>query len=275
MNTENHKSLHSWELPDPLYKALEKLIPEKKTNMGRPIAVDFRVILAGIFYVLRTGIQWQACPRELFGPPSTVYYYFSKWCKEGIFEQMLALALEAYDELKEIDWEWQSGDGAMTKAPLGGEATGPNPTDRGKQGTKRSLLTDGQGIPLSVVPSAANINDFKLLKPTIQNIEVDRPEPSEDQPQNLCLDKGYDDKKSRQTAIEEGYVPHIRARGEEKRKKEDNPDFKPRRWVVEVSHSWLNRFRKILVRFEKKVENHLALLHLACTYIVFKRCGTF
>ena len=275
MNTDKQKDLHSWELPEPLYKAQEKLIPEKKSKMGRPVTVDFRMILAGIFYVLRTGIQWQACPRELFGPPSTIYYYFAKWCEEGVFEKMLIIALETYDELKGIDWEWQNADGAMTKAPLGGEETGPNPTDRGKMGTKRSLLTDGHGVPLSVIPSAANINDFKLLGDTIENIEIERPEPSEDNPQHICLDKGYDDAKSRQTVVENGYIPHIRSRGEEKKKKEDSPNFKPRRWVVEVSHSWLNRFRKILVRFEKKVDRHLGLLHLACVYIVFKRCETF
>lgn len=274
MNTKKN-NLRSWELPDPLYNALKKLVPEKTSNMGRPVSVDFRMILAGIFFVLRTGIQWQACPREKFGPPSTVHHYFNKWRREGVFEKMLIVALETYDDLKGIDWEWQSVDGAMTKAPLGGEATGPNPTDRGKQGTKRSLLTDARGTPLSVVPSAANINDFKLLESTIENIEVERPEPSGDRQQNMCLDKGYDDKRSRRTVAEKGYVPHIRSRGEEKGKKENDPDFKPRRWVVEVSHSWLNRFRKILVRFEKKVENHLALLHLACAYLVFKRCGTF
>ena len=142
--SDQQSKLSSWDLPDALYETLEQLIPEKRSKMGRPRKVNFRIILAGIFYVLRTGIQWQACPREKFGPPSTVFYYFSKWCKEGVFERMLIIALQTYDDLKGIDWKWQSVDGAINKAPLGGEATGPNPTDRGKQGTKRSVLTDGQ-----------------------------------------------------------------------------------------------------------------------------------
>jgi putative transposase len=272
---EKDATLDSWDLPDILYDILLQAVPAKTSKMGRPIEVDFRKILQGIFFVLRTGIQWRAVPREKFGPPSTVYYYFSKWCREGVFAAMAVRALEVYDARRGIDWEWQSVDGAMTKAPLGGEATGPNPTDRGKLGTKRSLLVDGRGVPLSVVPAGANINDFKLLEKTIRSIRIDRPEPSDDAPQNLCLDKGYDNRQSRRIAIEEGYVAHIRSRGEEKREKTAHTDYKARRWVVEVAHSWLNRFRKILVRFEKKSETHLGLLHFACAYIALKRAGTF
>lgn len=275
MKAEKDKKLLSWELPEPLWEALSKLIPEKESKMGRPIEVDFPKILAGIFYVLRTGIQWQAIPREMFGPPSTVYYYFSLWCRGRIFEKMWTKALEVYDDLKGLEWMWQSVDGAMTKAPLGGEATGPNPTDRSKSGTKRSLLTEGNGIPIAIVPDRANRNDMKLLASTLGSIVVERPEPTEENPQHLCLDKGYDYKVCHQEAMDYRYIPHIRSRGEEKEAKEKNPDNKPRRWVVEVTHSWLNRFRKILVRFEKKVECHLGLLQLACAYIVFKRAETF
>ena len=271
----NKKKLLSWELPEPLWKALEVLIPSKESKMGRPIEVDYRKILAGIFYVLRTGIQWQACPREKFGPPSTVYHYFRLWCKLGIFEQIWAEALKVYDDLKGLEWQWQSVDGAMTKAPLGGEATGANPTDRGKEGTKRSLLTEGKGIPIAVVADGANRHDMKLLASTLGAIVIERPEPTEEEPQHLCLDKGYDFEDCRQEAQNQGYVPHIRSRGEEKKAKAEHADYKPRRWVVEVTHSWLNRFRKILVRFEKKVKHHLGLLQLACAYIVFKRAETF
>ena len=143
--------LASWELPEKLWQTLQPLIPPKTSPIGRPREVDFRQILDGIFYVLRTGFQWQACPREKFGPLSTVYHYFSLWCQAGIFEKMWGVALETYDDLKGIDWTWQSVDGAMTKAPLGGEDTVPNPTDHAKSGTKRSLLTEGAGIPIAIV----------------------------------------------------------------------------------------------------------------------------
>lgn len=265
----------SWELPSALWESCQTLIPIKMSRRGRPQTANLRLILAGIFYVLRTGCQWQACPRERFGPPSTVYHYFRQWAQMGLFEQLWQKALHDYDGLQGIEWIWQALDGAMTKAPLGGELTGPNPTDRGKQGTKRSLLTDGQGIPLAVVPAAANCNDLKLLAVTLEAVVVERPQPKAEQPQNLCLDKGYDAKICHQETQEHDYQPHIRSRGEEKCQKTQHPDYKPRRWVVEVSHSWLNRFRKLLVRFEKLMDSHWALLQFACAYIVFKRTGIF
>ncbi len=267
--------LLSWELPDPLWNVLKTLIEPKKSKMGRPIEVDFHNILEGIFYVLRTGIQWQACPREEFGPPSTVYHYFNRWSHEGVFKQMWVKALVFYDCIKGLDFEWQSVDAAMTKAPLGGEATGANPTDRGKLGTKRSVLTEGHGIPIAIVVDGANRHDMKLLAATLNATVTELPNPSEKEPQHLCLDKGYDYDECRQETLKHGYTPHIRSRGEEKKAKIENPDYKPRRWVVEVTHSWINRFRKILVRFEKKLECHQGLLQLACTYIVFKRSETF
>ncbi len=95
-----------------------------------------------------------------------------------------------YDELKGIQWNWLSGDGAMTKAPLGGEKTGPNPTDRVKTGTKRSLLTDAKGVPLAVATAGANCNDHKLVLETLENIEAERPQLGLGRAQHLCLDKG-------------------------------------------------------------------------------------
>jgi putative transposase len=91
---------------------------------------------------------------------------------------------------KGILWEWQAADGAITKAPLGGQATGPNPTDRGKKGTKRSLLTDGKGIPLAISVAGANTPDCTVLIDTLRAVVVEPPSPGT--LQHLCLDKGYD-----------------------------------------------------------------------------------
>src|ERR687896_41250 len=130
------------------------------------------------------------------------------------------------------------------QGPLGGEATGANPTDRGKQGTKRSLLTEGKGIPIAVVVAGANRHDMKLLADTLEALVVERPEPSDEAPQHLCADKAYDYPACHQGAERQGYIPHIRSRGEEKDELARNPGYRPRRWVVEVCHSWLNRFGK-------------------------------
>jgi len=136
-------------------------------------------------------------------------------------------------------------------------------------GTKRSILTDEKGIPLAVVLSGANTHDVKLLADTLDGVIISRPEHDEESPQNLCLDAGYT---GHQDEVEaRGYIAHIRPRGEEKKELERNPDFHARRWVVEVTHSFLNRFRKLLVRFEKKADNYIALVHFAFAVIVWRK----
>jgi putative transposase len=137
------------------------------------------------------------------------------------------------------------------------------------------VLTEGQGIPIAVVVAGANRHDMKLLADTLDAVVVERPEPTEAAPQHVCLDRGYDYDECRQVAEQHDYIPHIRSRGEEQREKREIPGYRPRRWVVEVCHSWVNRFRKLLVRFEKKLETHLALLQLAWAYIVLKRAEVF
>ena len=136
-------------------------------------------------------------------------------------------------------------------------------------GTKRSVLTDEKGHPLSVVLSGANTHDIKLLEETLDKIVISRPAVCDLHPQNLCLDAGYIG--SAQSVKVRQYTAHIRPRGEERKEIERNPDFKARRWVVEVTHSFFNRFRKLLVRFEKKAQNYLALIHFACAIIVWRK----
>jgi putative transposase len=158
---------------------------------------------------------------------------------------------------------------------LGGEKVGKNPTDRGKLGTKRSLLTDGHGLPLGVAIDGANRHDMKLVDATLEAIMSRRPEPTALQPQHLCLDKGYDYEAVRETLEAWGYTAHIRHRGEEVQAKRDLPGYRARRWVVERTHSWMNRFRRLLIRWEQKVENYLALLHFACAWISFRAAELF
>jgi putative transposase len=119
--------------------------------------------------------------------------------------------------------------------------------------------------------SGANRHDVKLLGPTLDTIVVPRPK---DQVQHLCADKGYAGEPAAVAMIVRGYVPHVRQRGEEKRAKEDDPRHPARRWVVERFHSWLNRFRKLLVRYEKKAESYEGLLEIACAIIVFQQTLT-
>ena len=273
--TLNNAVSPDYRIPDELWEQIKPLLPppRPKKKPGRP-RMDDRQAMDAIFYVLRTGCQWKALPRAL-GAPSTVHARFQEWRRAGVFERMWRAGLMEYDAKKGLNWEWQAMDGAMTKAPLGGEATGRNPTDRGKSGTKRSLLTDGHGIPLAVAVAGANRHDMKLTGPTLEAIVTERPRPTEKQPQNMCLDKGYDYDEVRDILTEWGYTAHIRTRGEESKQKKQVPGYRARRWVVERTHSWLNRFRRLLIRWEKKVENYLAMLHFACAWITLRAAGLF
>ncbi len=135
-------------------------------------------------------------------------------------------------------------------------------------GSKRSVLTEGKGLPVAVVVSGANVHDVKLLAKTLDNLVVFRPLPDDESPQNLCLDAAYTGHEDE--VIARHYIPHICPRGKEKLELKRNPDFKARRWVVEVTHSFVNRFRKLLVRFEKSDSSYLGLLEFAFAIIVWR-----
>ena len=106
-------------------------------------------------------------------------------------------------------------------------------------------------MPIGLAVAGANRNDMKLVCATIESIVGQRPEPSDAQPQGMCLDKGYDYQEVRDTLAEFGFTAHIRARGEEAQAIKHEAGFRARRWVVERAHSWMNRFRRILIRWEK------------------------
>lgn len=208
----------SWELSDSLWQQIEPLLPlpksryrgrgKKRRNIGGRPPADRRKLMSGILYVLRTGCQWNALPKEQYGSGKTAHRYFQRWVRAGVFRRMWVAGLTQYDELQGIAWKWQAADGVMTKAPLGGEKTGPNPTDRGKRGTKRSVLVDEHGVPLGIVVSRANTPDGRLLEQTVASIPVERPDPQAT-PQNLCLDKGYSGTPSEAAASEHGYAVHV------------------------------------------------------------------
>jgi transposase len=117
----------------------------------------------------------------------------------------------------------------------------------------------------------ANRNEQPLLEPTLTSVPIERPTPTADRPQALCLDRGCDSPPMHDLAVEFGFTPHIRARGEEIKLKARTPGLRARRWVVEATHSWLNRNRGLLIRWSKKDNNHLALLQLVSGLSAFKK----
>ena len=270
----------TWEISAAFWELVEPLIPtdtrdphkvyRRKRGGGRIPKYSNRLYFSAIVYVLRTGIIWNALPREKFEglSSSALHQKFQQWAAAGLFEKLWQRGLAEYDELQGISWEWQAADGSNLEAPLAQESVGPNPTDRGKKGTKRHVLVDELGVPLSLHVNAANRHDSVALEPLLQTAVV-QPPATESSERNLCLDAGYVGKE--ETVRRYGFLPHIRPRGEEKKDIKNRPKYKARRWVVELTHSWFNRFRKLLPRYEKTDRSYYALTALAVAMITLNK----
>ena len=161
-----------------------------------------------------------------------------------------------------------------------GELTGPNPTDRAKLGTKRHVLTDGRGVPLAVILTAANTHDRWGLEPTLDAIQLHGSRGPR-RPHNLCLDKAYDSADIVRSVQRRGIQLHLRRRKVRKdavaphllaraRKRQRKHHGRARRWVVERTNSWHNNFRGLRVRWEVNPERYLALVHFACALIAYR-----
>ncbi len=259
-----------WEVPDELWERIEPILAERypQAATGRPRA-DLRRVLDGIIYRLRSGVQWNQLPRE-FGADSTVHGWFQRFAADGVLEEIWACLVVECDELGAVGWEWQAADGVLGKSRFEGGARGPNPTDRAKMGTKKSVLVEQDGGPLGVVIAGANRNDCKLLDQTITAIVVQRPDPAQ-VIQNLCLDKGYDNPSGEAACNAGGYVPRIRRIGEEKLDSAAEKTHPARRWVVERTIAWLQKCRALLIRYDKKPTNYLGLIQLACALLWYRR----
>ncbi len=264
-----------WHTPEELWSLIAPLLgPEKQPGTpGRP-AVPFRRIFDGLIYVLRTGCQWSAIPREAYAPKSTVWGRFKQWVEAGVFQQAWLLVLVYYDLEVGIEWKWQALDGVITKAPLGGEATGPSPVDRAKSGTKRSVLSDGRGAPLAVVVAGANAPDKTLALETVDSTAVARPEKVIYRLHHLSLDAGYNYDDVLAGLRERDYILHLRPPASAEIEVAPEKKYPARRWVVERTHAWHNKFRRLLVRWEKKLEHYYAMIDLASVLIIWRLIAT-
>jgi putative transposase len=256
-----------WEVSDDLWARIEPLLQadwQPSPKGGQP-PKDWRPMVNGIIHRLRSGCQWNHLPQQ-FGSDRTLHRWFQRWSRRGVLRQIWAALVAACAELGAVHWDWQSADGRLGKARFGGDKVGKNPTDRGKNGTKQSILVDRDGGPLGAVIAGANVNDHRLLKETIEAIVVERPAT----PQHLCLDAAYDNEPTRAVVTAQNYTPHIRpAKGAAAARKRRGA--KPRRWVVERTLAWLSKCRALLVRYDKHSENYLGLLQLACALVWYRR----
>lgn len=262
-------------LPRPLWRKLKKYLPKRKTNPkrgGRPRA-SHRAVANAIWYVLWTGCQWKAIHKDWFGVcASVVHERFQRWTAMGIFEKLMRRMAEHYARRRGgVGWRWQSMDSKHCPAPLGGDKTGKNPTDRAKLGAKINLMVDSRGAPVSVVLTGANRHDKISAVQLIVSTTLKRPAHKE---QHLCADKAYDANDLRQFAASAGYIAHIkvnpRRKGAESPPEEDPPKkvYPARRWIVERTISWLNKRRGLRTRWAKKAANWLAFVQIACAHIL-------
>ncbi len=242
---------------------LTKLLPSSKKRHGRP-HVDTEATLQGIFYLLKTGCQWNALPR-CFGPSSTIHDHFQRFVASNLFLNGWLHALEKYDRYIGLALRSQSFDCAHVKAPLGGDSTGKSPVDRAKLGSKRAILTDKNGIPLAVKIFGGNIHDSKTCIPTINAKIYYRVPPF----QTIELDAAFDDEPTKSYLEELNY--HTRISPNPRRGRVIRRVKHTFRWGVERTHSWMNRFRRLLIRWDKKISNHQGLVHLSCLAIILRK----
>jgi putative transposase len=259
-------------VPRPLWRRGKRLLPKppKHHGPGRH-RVDPRAVLNGIWYVLWTGCQWKAVHRDWFGVSrSTIHTSFQSWLEQGLFAKLVRVMLRFYARCRRIQWRWQAVDSRSCPAPLGGEATGKNPTDRAKRGSKVHILVDHRGAPLAVYITGANRHDKWGAARLVISIMAKRPGGK----QHFCADRAYDAADVHEFVGEAGYEAHIkhrRRRNEPVAPEEGGPGehrHPARRWVVERTLSWLAKRRSIKLRWCKKAQNWLALVQFACAHIL-------
>jgi transposase len=200
----------------------------------------------------------------------TCWRRLRQWQALGVWAELHRTLLNWLGDLGRIDWSRASLDSTSVRAKRGGEHTGPNPTDRGKAGSKIHLLVDRQGVPLAVQLSAANVHDSKLLEALVDavpsiRLPIGQPGRPRCRPAKLHADKGYDYPTCRRALRRRGITPRIPRRGVESSERSGR-----HRWVVERANAWLLAYRRLAIRFDRQAESVFAFLHIACALICLR-----
>ena len=254
-------------VPDELWKHIRPLLPPHKDRFwgGRP-PIDDRIALTGILFVLKTGIPWEDLPQEIGCSGMTCWRRLRDWQRAGVWDRLHELLLAELNHANRIDWSRGAVDSSSVRAVGGGENTGPNPTDRGKPGSKHHVLTDGQGVPLQVATSAANVPDIKQLLPLVVNVPKVRGKRGRprSQPKRIYGDRAYDDQAARQLLRWLGLEPHLA-----KRNTGHGSGLGKYRYVVERTISWLHGFRRLRVRYDRRDYIHDGFVKCAACMLCF------
>ena len=239
---------------------------QPKPKGGRPRVSD-RAALTGILFVLRSGIAWEMLALEMgCGSGVTCWRRLRDWQEAGVWQRVHQELLERLHKAGRIDWSRACVDSDSIPAKRGGQATGANPTDRGKAGTKRHVLTDSNGLPLAFVLTGANVHDsvpLAQLLDAVVPVKGRRGRPRR-RPHKLHADKAYDHRRCRRDCRQRGIVPRIARRGVESSER-----LGRYRWVVERTLAWLARMRRLSICYERRLDIHYAFTSLACSLICF------
>jgi putative transposase len=226
--------------------------------------VDIERAISGIYYVLKTGIQWNGLPR-CFGSCSAVHRLFQKLRSAQFFKNLWYDEIAEYDKMHGLNLEVQAADCSYVKAPLGQEKTGKSPVDRSKLGTKRSILTDRNGVIIGFALGSANQVDSHLFLETLLSIPKHLNMPYR---KFISLDAAYDWEEVRTYLFHYGYTPRIAKNNRRSKRKISALPNNYERWFIEPPHSWLNRFRRLYIRYEKYASNYTAMVHFAASIII-------
>lgn len=253
---------------DPIWDQFAALLPDRDVvhplGCHRPRIPD-RVVFDKLIQVLVLDVSYAKIADSTCSA-TTIRTRRDEWIDAGVFAAVEQLCLQAYDRVVGLNLEHIAVDGCITKAPCGGEAAGKSPVDRGKQGTKRSSMTEAEGIPLGCVVAPANRQDSPLLRPTLEKLGRFDEGLGCGLPENITvhLDAGYDSGKTRDLLEEFGCHGVISQKG--------FPLQAGARWVVERTHSWHNRgFKKLAICTERRTRVIEAFIALANAVIVVRR----
>lgn len=272
MSCSSYEKLFAKKEYHTLIKHFVELINNKfygTVKAGRPLKLQVENIIKGIFYVLITGCQWYMMPKE-YGNGSSIYKHYLKYVKCDIFDELWTKKIFEYiDKCKyRRNLINLSIDCTLIKSINGCDLTGRNPCDRGRKGTKISIITDSIGVPLGMAAGGANKADQKMVIETINNLKIRRKTIS-----NMYADKGYSNK----TVKKEMENNRFRLKCENKKNskiklfKEEINCVNHVRYVIEATFAWIKKYRRLILRYDRLATSYLSFLKLSFAIIIQRK----